>query len=175
MNLAQAKALGIKFPERKRKGRGVGSGLGKTSGRGHKGAKARSGWSRRIGWEGGQMPIYRRLPKVGFNNKNFEKVYTVVNVSDLDAFDVGATVNLQSVLDKGLTSKEKHSDLFKVLGNGEISKAVTVEVDAITASAREKIERAGGKVVVKERAARRPKFIAKDGSKRTPGQPRRKR
>jgi len=175
MNIAQAKALGIGRPERKRKGRGVGSGLGKTSGRGHKGAKARSGWSRRIGWEGGQMPIYRRLPKVGFNNKNFEKVYTVINVADLDNFEAGATVNLAAVLAKGLTSKEKHSDLFKVLGNGEVSKAVTVEVDAITASAREKIERAGGKVVVIEKVSRRPKFVAKDGSKRTPGQPRRRR
>lgn len=172
MNLAEAKAIGLKFPERKRKGRGVGSGLGKTSGRGHKGAKARSGWSRRIGWEGGQMPIYRRLPKVGFNNKNFEKVFTVVNVGDLEVFDAGATVNLAAVLAKGVTSKEKHSDLFKVLGNGEITKAVTVEVDAITPSAREKIERAGGKVVLREKAARRPKFVAKDGSKRQPGQPR---
>ncbi len=172
MNLAEAKALGLPFPERKRKGRGVGSGLGKTSGRGHKGAKARSGWSRRIGWEGGQMPIYRRLPKVGFNNKNFELVFTIVNVSDLEVFDAGAVINLEAILAKGLTSKEKHSDLFKVLGNGEITKAVTVEVDAITGTAREKIERAGGKVIVREKKAHRPKFVAKDGSKRKPGAPR---
>lgn len=174
MNLAEAKALGLKFPERTRVGRGIGSGLGKTSGRGHKGAKARSGWSRRIGWEGGQMPLYRRLPKRGFNNKNFEKVFTVVNVSDLEAFDAGAVVDLQAVLKKGLTSKEKHSDLFKVLGDGEIKKAVTVRVDAITASAREKIEKAGGKVEVIEKASHRPKFVAKDGTKRTPGTPRRR-
>lgn len=174
MNLAEAKALGLKFPERKRVGRGIGSGLGKTSGRGHKGAKARSGWSRRIGWEGGQMPIYRRLPKRGFNNKNFEKTYTIVNVSDLEVFDAGSVVDLQAVLDKGLTSKEKHSQLFKVLGNGDVTKAVTVKVDAITASAREKIEKAGGKVEMIEPRARRPKFVAKDGTKRTPGTPRRR-
>lgn len=175
MNLAEAKALGLKFPDRKRIGRGIGSGLGKTSGRGHKGAKARSGWSRRIGWEGGQMPLYRRLPKRGFNNKNFEKVFTVVNVSDLDTFDTGAVVDLAAVLQKGLTSKEKHSDLFKVLGDGEIKKAITVKVDAITASAREKIEKAGGKVLVNEKLVYRDKFVAKDGTKRTPGAPRTRR
>jgi large subunit ribosomal protein L15 len=172
MNLAEAKALGLKFPERKRIGRGVGSGLGKTSGRGHKGAKARSGWSRRIGWEGGQMPLYRRLPKVGFNNKNFEKVFTVINVSDLDVFDAGTEIDLQTVLKRGLTSKEKHSDLFKILGDGEVKKALTVKVDAITGSAREKIEKAGGKVVLIEKKAHREKFVAKDGSKRKPGSPR---
>lgn len=172
MNLAEAKALGLKFPERKRIGRGVGSGLGKTSGRGHKGAKARSGWSRRIGWEGGQMPLYRRLPKRGFNNKNFEKVFTVVNVADLDVFDAGSQVDLNAILARGLTSKEKHSDLFKLLGNGEIKKALTVHVDAITGSARAKIEAAGGKVVLIEKRAHRAKFVAKDGKKRQPGTPR---
>jgi len=175
MNLAEAKALGLKFPERKRVGRGIGSGLGKTSGRGHKGAKARSGWSRRIGWEGGQMPIYRRLPKRGFNNKNFEKVFTIVNVGDLGIFDAGAVVDLQAVLAKGLTSKEKHSELFKILGEGEVGNAVTVKVDAITATAREKIEKAGGQVLLNERRVVRPKFVAKDGSKRAPGSKRTRR
>ncbi|MBM4059543.1 MAG: 50S ribosomal protein L15 [Planctomycetes bacterium] len=174
MNLAEAKALGLKFPDRTRVGRGTGSGLGKTSGRGHKGAKARSGWSRRIGWEGGQMPIYRRLPKRGFNNKNFEKIYTVVNVSDLDVFDVGAVVDLAAVLQKGLTSKEKHSELFKVLGDGEIAKALTVKVDAITASAKQKIEQAGGTVLLIAKKQNRAKFVAKDGSVRKPGGPRQK-
>ena len=89
MNLAEATALGLARPTRKRIGRGIGSGTGKTAGRGHNGARSRSGWSSRIGWEGGQMPLYRRLPKRGFNNKNFEKVYTVVNVSDLEVFDAG--------------------------------------------------------------------------------------
>ncbi|HEX5053531.1 MAG TPA: 50S ribosomal protein L15 [Planctomycetota bacterium] len=175
MNLAEAKALGRKFPERKRVGRGIGSGLGKTSGRGHKGAKARSGWSSRIGWEGGQMPIYRRLPKRGFNNKNFEKVFTIVNVSDLDVFDAGAVVDLSAVLAKGLTSKEKHSELFKILGDGQVSKAVTVKVDAITAAAREKIEKAGGTVLVNEKKAHRAKFVARDGSTRKPGTKRTRR
>jgi large subunit ribosomal protein L15 len=175
MNLAEAKALGLAFPERKRKGRGVGSGLGKTAGRGHKGAKARSGWSRRIGWEGGQMPIYRRLPKVGFNNKNFEKVYTVINVGDLEVFDAGAVVDLASVLQRGLTSKEKHSDLFKVLGDGALTKALTVKADAVTASARTKIEAAGGKVELIARKQPRAKFVAKDGTQRKPGELRRRR
>lgn len=172
MNIAEAKALGLARPERKRVGRGTGSGIGKTSGRGHKGAKARSGWSRRIGWEGGQMPLYRRLPKVGFNNKNFEKIFTIVNVRDLEGFEAGAVVDLKAVLAKGLASKEKHSDLFKILGEGEITKALTVKVDAITQSAREKIEKAGGTVEVIETKKMRPKFVAKDGSRRTPGQPR---
>jgi large subunit ribosomal protein L15 len=172
MNLAEAKALGIKFPDRIRVGRGVGSGLGKTSGRGHKGAKARSGWSRKLGWEGGQMPLYRRLPKRGFNNKNFEKVFTIVNVRDLGVFEAGAVVDLQAVLAKGLTSKEKHSDLFKILGEGEISKAVTVRVDAITASAKAKIEAAGGSVELKPRKVYRDKFVARDGTRRKPGSPR---
>ena len=172
MNLAEAKALGRGRPARKRVGRGVGSGLGKTSGRGHKGAKARSGWSRRIGWEGGQMPIYRRVPKRGFNNKNFEKVYTVVNVQDLEVFDAGATVDLTAVLARGLTSKEKHSDLFKILGEGEVQNALTVKVDAITVSAKEKIEKAGGTVVVNSKRPHRAKFVAKDGSTRKAGTPR---
>ena len=107
MNLAEAKTLGLARPTRKRVGRGPGSGNGKTAGRGHNGARSRSGWSSRIGWEGGQMPLYRRLPKRGFNNKNFEKVYTVVNVSDLEVFDAGATVDLAAVLAKGLTSQAK--------------------------------------------------------------------
>jgi len=175
MNLAEAKTLGLKFPDRKRVGRGTGSGTGKTAGRGHKGARARSGWSRRIGWEGGQMPIYRRVPKRGFNNKNFEKVYTVVNVRDLEAFDAGVVVDLEAVLDKGLTSRAKHSQLFKILGDGEVTKAVTVKVDAITKSAREKIEKAGGTVEVIPVKQMRPKFVAKDGSKRVPATPRRRR
>ena len=146
MNLAEAKTLGIAFPDRKRRGRGTGSGNGKTAGKGHKGAKARSGWSRRIGWEGGQMPLYRRLPKRGFNNKIFKKVYTVVNVSDLEAFDAGATVDLKAILDKGLASKAKHSEMFKILGDGEVSAALTVKAHRFSKSAEEKITAAGGTV-----------------------------
>lgn len=172
MNLAEAKALGLAFPTRMRVGRGPGSGNGKTAGKGHGGARSRSGWSSRIGWEGGQMPLYRRLPKRGFNNKNFQKVYTVVNVSDLEAFDVGATVDLTAVLAKGLTSQAKHSKLFKILGDGTLTKALTVRVDSITGTAREKIEGAGGTIEIIEKRVMRPKFIAKDGSKRTPGKAR---
>lgn len=165
MNLAEAKASGLKFPERKRIGRGVGSGLGKTSGRGHKGAKSRSGWSRRIGWEGGQMPLYRRLPKRGFNNKNFMKVFTVINVGELNVFEDGSTVDLTAVLAKGLTSKEKQSELFKVLGDGELSKRLLVRVDAITTTARGKIEAAGGSVEVNPKRLHREKFVRKDGTR----------
>jgi large subunit ribosomal protein L15 len=162
MNLHEAKGLGLRYKTRKRVGRGSGSGHGKTSGRGHKGAKARSGWSMRIGWEGGQMPLFRRLPKRGFNNKNFRKVFTIINVSDLDsAFDAGTTVDLKAVIDRGLTSQEKHSDLFKVLGDGEIKKRLHVRAHAVTESARAKIEAAGGKVEIIPGVQHRPKFTAK--------------
>jgi large subunit ribosomal protein L15 len=164
MNLAEAKALGLKNKARKRVGRGLGSGLGKTAGRGHKGAKARSGWSRRIGWEGGQMPLFRRLPKRGFNNKNFRKEFTTINVRDLAAFDAGSTVDLRAVLAKGLASKKKATELFKILGEGEIDRALTVRVDAITASARTKIEAAGGTVELIEPRTHRPKFTKKGQS-----------
>src|SRR5688572_7679459 len=120
MNLEEAKASGLKYKNRKRVGRGIGSGHGKTAGRGHKGAKARSGWSSRLGWEGGQMPLFRRLPKRGFNNKNFKKVYTTINVGQLNSFAEGSVVDLAAVLDVGLVSKEKHTELFKLLGNGEV-------------------------------------------------------
>jgi large subunit ribosomal protein L15 len=171
MNLAEAKALGLGKKARKRIGRGVGSGLGKTSGRGHKGAKARSGWSRRLGWEGGQMPLYRRLPKRGFNNKIFGKVFTVINVGDLGAFADGDVVDLAAVLKKGLTSKEKQSELFKVLGDGDLQRRLTVKADAVTASARAKIEAAGGAVELIPLRVRRPKFVRKDGSSSRPQAP----
>jgi len=168
MNLAEAKALGLTYPDRKRLGRGIGSGLGKTSGRGHKGAKSRSGWSRKLGWEGGQMPLYRRMPKVGFNNKIFKKVFTVINVGDLGVFDDGAVVDLQAILAKGLTSKEKQSDLFKVLGDGDLKKRLTVRADAVTDTARAKIEGAGGKVDLIAQRTNRAKFIRKDGTSSKP-------
>lgn len=167
MNLEDVKAQGLKYKNRSRVGRGSGSGHGKTAGRGHKGAKSRSGWSIRLGWEGGQMPLFRRLPKRGFNNKNFKKVYTIINVGDLNGFDDGATVDLDAVLRAGLVSKEK-SNLFKVLGNGEITKKLQVKVDAITASAREKIENAGGSVEMLPQPTRRPKFVRKGDTEPTP-------
>lgn len=170
MNLHEAKELGLKYKTRKRVGRGPGSGHGKTSGRGHKGAKARSGWSMRIGWEGGQMPLFRRLPKRGFNNKNFRKVFTTINVGELDAaFADGATVDLRAVIEHGLTSQEKHSELFKILGNGDLSKRLTVRVNAISESARAKIESAGGTVDVIPELQHRPKFTRKGQT--TPSKP----
>ena len=162
MNIEEAKAAGLKYKTRNRIGRGPGSGNGKTAGRGHKGAKARSGWSIRAGWEGGQMPLFRRLPKRGFNNKNFRKVFTIINVRDLNVFDEGATVDLKAVLDKGLVSQEKHTELFKVLGDGKLEKKLTLKVDAITTSAREKVEAAGGTIELIPAKQMRAKFVKKD-------------
>jgi large subunit ribosomal protein L15 len=129
-----------------RKGRGPGSGNGKTAGKGHKGQNARSGGGVRPGFEGGQLPLYRKLPKRGFNNK-FAKVYATVNVSDLNRFEDGATVTLESLVNCGIVRKEY--DGLKVLGNGELTKKLTVEAKVFTASAKEKIEAAGGNVEVK--------------------------
>ena len=128
-----------------RKGRGAGSGNGKTAGFGHKGQKARSGGKVRVGFEGGQMPLQRRLPKRGFNNI-FATQYATIKVSDLDKFEAGAVVDAQALLEKGIINKTL--DGVKVLGNGEVTKAVTVKVAAYTASAKEKIEKAGGKAEV---------------------------
>ena len=130
----------------KRLGRGVGSQLGKTSGKGHKGAKARSGGGKRPGFEGGQMPLTRRIPKRGFTNI-FAKEYAIVNVSALNAFEDGATVTTEALLEKGLIKQAL--DGVKVLGGGELQKKLTVSVDKVTDSAKEKIEAIGGKVEVK--------------------------
>lgn len=130
----------------KRKGRGHGSGNGKTAGRGHKGQNARSGGGVRPGFEGGQMPLYRRIPKRGFNNKNFAKVYAEINVSSLNVFDDGTVVNSDLLLEKGLISKV--NDGVAVLGNGELNKKLTVQAAKFTKTASEKIEAAGGKVEV---------------------------
>jgi large subunit ribosomal protein L15 len=129
-----------------RKGRGPGSGNGKTAGKGHKGQNARSGGGVRPGFEGGQLPLYRKLPKRGFNNK-FAKVYATVNVSDLNKFEDGATVTLESLVNCGIVRKEY--DGLKVLGNGELTKKLNVEAKVFTASAKEKIEAAGGNAEVK--------------------------
>ena len=168
MNLDDVKAQGLKYKNRSRVGRGSGSGHGKTGGRGSNGAKSRSGWSIRLGWEGGQMPLFRRLPKRGFNNKNFKKVFTIINVGELNGFDDGATVDLAAVLAAGLVSKEKKSNLFKILGTGEITKKLTLRVDAITASAKVKIENAGGSVELIPQPTHRPKFVRKGDTEPTP-------
>lgn len=129
----------------KRKGRGHGSGQGKTGGRGHKGMKARSGGGVRAGFEGGQMPLYRKLPHRGFNNKNFKVEYAVVNVGDLDALGL-AELSREDLVKAGLVRAK--DALVKVLANGKITKAVSIKADKFSEAAIKKIEAAGGKAVV---------------------------
>ncbi len=128
-----------------RKGRGPGSGNGKTAGKGHKGQNARSGGGVRIGFEGGQLPLYRKLPKRGFKNR-FAVEYAIVNVETLNRFEDGETVNLEKLLAAGIVRKPL--DGLKVLGNGELTKKLTVEAAIFSATAKEKIEAAGGKTEV---------------------------
>lgn len=132
--------------DRKRVGRGPGSGNGKTSGKGHKGQKARSGGGVRPGFEGGQLPLYRRLSKRGFNNYNFRTVYATVNVSDLEVFEEGTVVTKELLIEKGLVKKEL--DGIKVLGNGELTKKLTVKANKFSSSAKAKIENVGGTIEV---------------------------
>lgn len=129
----------------KRKGRGIGTGNGKTGGRGHKGQKARSGGGVRIGFEGGQMPLARRIPKRGFNNI-FATKYAAINVSELNRFEDGAVVDEAAIIAAGLIKKPL--DGIKLLGNGELTKKLTVKVTAYSESAKQKIEQAGGKAEV---------------------------
>ena len=129
--------------ERKRVGRGQGSGRGRTATRGHKGAKSRSGYGTRPGFEGGQMPLQRRLPKRGFNNI-FRKEYAIVQVSNLEVFEPGSRVDREALIQAGLV--DKRAILVKVLANGELSKSLTVAVDKVSQGARSKIEAAGGTV-----------------------------
>lgn len=133
---------------RRRVGRGLGSGMGKTSTRGMKGQKSRSGGGVRPGFEGGQMPLTRKLPKHGFNN-HFRKVYAVVNVETLNGFEAGTTVNYDILKDAGLIKRIRNNAGLKVLGNGELSVALTVEASKFSESAKAAIEKAGGTVVVK--------------------------
>ena len=130
----------------KRLGRGVGSGLGKTSGKGHKGAKARSGGGKRPGFEGGQMPLYRRVPKKGFTNI-FRTEYAEVNVGQLEVFNDGVVVNAELLKAAGIVKKTL--DGVKILGTGELTKKLTVEAAKFTESAKQKIEAVGGKAEVK--------------------------
>ena len=132
--------------DRKRVGRGSGSGNGKTSGKGHKGQNARSGGGVRPGFEGGQLPLYRRLSKRGFNNYNFRTVYATVNVSDLEVFEEGTVVTKELLIEKGLVKKEL--DGIKVLGNGELTKKLTVKANKFSSSAKAKIENVGGTIEV---------------------------
>ena len=128
-----------------RKGRGPGSGNGKTAGKGHKGQNARSGGGVRPGFEGGQIPLYRKLPKRGFHNK-FATNYVIVNVSALNVFEDGAVVTIDALLEKRIIRKTL--DGVKVLGNGELTKKLTVQANVFSATAKEKIEAAGGKTEV---------------------------
>ena len=128
----------------KRLGRGIGSGLGKTSGKGHKGQWARSGGGVRPGFEGGQMPLIRRIPKRGFNN-HFTKTYSIVNLSVLENFENGAVIDMAVLAEKGLIKVLKDCAGLKVLGNGSLTKAITVKAERFSASAKEAIEKAGGK------------------------------
>ena len=130
-----------------RKGRGAGSGNGKTAGRGHKGQKARSGGTIRPGFEGGQMPLHRRLPKKGFNNTRFQDKILIVNLSQLErVFEAGATVDENSLRAAKLV--QGPCDAVKLLGNGTLTKSLNVVVDFVSASAREKVAQAGGSVTV---------------------------
>ncbi len=129
-----------------RRGRGAGSGNGKTAGKGHKGQNARSGGGVRPGFEGGQIPAYRRLPKRGFDNSRFADKYAIVNVSDFEKFNEGDVVTVEALLEKRIIRKAY--DGLKVLGNGELNKKLTVQAKIFSASAKEKIEAAGGKAEV---------------------------
>lgn len=150
MQVHDVTAKGVPHRPRKRVGRGPGSGTGKTAGRGHKGQRSRSGESRRPGFEGGQMPLFRKVPKRGFTNARFRKHYTVVNVERLNSFPDGAEVDLEQVLAAGLTRRS--GDRLKVLGNGDLQRRLVVRAHRFTASARAKIEAAGGSVEVLEQA-----------------------
>jgi len=130
---------------RKRLGRGIGSGFGKTSGKGHKGQKARSGGKVRLGFEGGQTPLFQRLPKRGFTNIN-RKEYAVVNLDKLNVFEEGTEVSPELLIETGVVSNEKSG--IKILGNGTLEKKLTVKAHKFSASAKEAIEKAGGQTEV---------------------------
>jgi large subunit ribosomal protein L15 len=147
MNISDILSKVPKGPKRNRVGRGEGSGNGGTSGRGHNGAHSRSGWSRKLGFEGGQMPLARRLPKRGFGNKLFQTIYDVVNVGDLnEVFEDGETVTIEGVRDR-LGMKCSHRRI-KVLGEGGLTRKLSFSVQAVSASARQKIEANGGSIEI---------------------------
>lgn len=169
MNLNEILSAVEKRKNPKRRGRGEGSGLGKSAGRGNKGAKARSGWRRRYGYEGGQMPLSRRLPKRGFVNVNFATYFDVVNVGTLgDVFDDGATVDMKALIEKGVL-KPRFGNL-KVLGEGELRKKLSVVAHRASESARKKIEAAGGtlKCLLAPRKVWKP--VPKPGAVQKPGE-----
>ena len=146
MQLHQARRADLSNKKKVRVGRGPSSGLGKTAGRGIKGATSRSGYAMKVTYEGGQMPLFRRLPKRGFVNGRFKIVYSVVNVADLSVFPTGSVIGIKELRAKGLAKGPKNTPV-KVLGDGELSVALTITADRFTKSALEKIQKAGGKVV----------------------------
>ena len=153
-----------KYKARKRIGRGHGSGSGKTSGRGHKGAKSRSGYSRRPAFEGGQMQYFRRIPKRGFSNADFRKVYHIVNLAALaNHFEAGATVDVTSLVEAGLVRNFKNP--VKVLGQGDLAVALNIAADKFSESAVKKIEAAGGSVTLIEKKKWKRDWSAKSKSK----------
>ena len=145
MNIQSLKPAENSRFSQKRLGRGIGSGLGKTSGKGHKGQNARSGGGVRVGFEGGQMPLVRKLPRRGFNNSNFTKQYSIVNVSELNKFDENAVVDSNSLIEKGILSKVEEYGV-KILGHGKLEKALTVKANKFSESALKKIKKAGGTI-----------------------------
>jgi large subunit ribosomal protein L15 len=151
----------------KRLGCGESSGHGKTSGKGHKGQKARSGGSIRLGFEGGQMPLIRRLPKRGFNNAAFHKHYAIVNLDDLNAFKAGTAVNEQLLRESKLIRGDFAG--IKILGDGELKHGLKVEADKVSVAAREKIEKAGGTITLREKAGRPHAAAAQEASAEEPG------
>ena len=132
--------------KRNRVGRGTGSGNGKTSGKGHKGQKARSGYSRKPGFEGGQLPLFKRIPKRGFSNYDFKTKYSIINVEDLNVFEEGVEITPEILKDTGILKNQL--DGVKILGNGVLEKKLIVKANSFTKSAKEKIEAKGGKVEV---------------------------
>ncbi|NCB48295.1 MAG: 50S ribosomal protein L15 [Clostridia bacterium] len=145
MNIQSLKPAENSRFKQKRLGRGIGSGLGKTSGKGMKGQNSRSGGGVRVGFEGGQMPLIRRLPRRGFNNKIFAKEYSIVNVADLNKFDDKSVVDADALIQTGILSKiEKYG--VKILGNGKLEKSLTVKASKFSVAAKEKIEKANGTV-----------------------------
>lgn len=145
MNIQSLKPAQNSRFSQKRLGRGIGSGLGKTSGKGHKGQNARSGGGVRVGFEGGQMPLIRKLPRRGFNNANFKKQYSIVNLAVLNKFEENAVVDSNALIEKGILSKIEEYGV-KILGNGKLEKALTIKANKFSESAVKKIKKAGGKI-----------------------------
>jgi large subunit ribosomal protein L15 len=164
MNLKTLNELSEARPGRKRLGRGIGSGTGKTAGRGTKGAKSRRGNRRRYAFEGGQMPLFRRLPKKGFNNANFRKDFAIVNLDSLKAFADGATVDIDAAKKAGLVHKK--ADLLKILGKGKVERKLVVKAHKFSDSAKAAIEAAGGQaeLVVIPRHRQRGHKTAEEGA-----------